>query len=357
MKPSLGSEGVTGSEAVRIWLLGGFRVSVGSRFIEESAWRLRKAAALVKLLALSRLHRLHREQVMNLLWPDLGRPAASNNLRQALHTARRTIEPDLSAAFLYLGLRDEQLALCPEGKLWVDVDAFEDAAATARRSRDPTAYRTAIELYAGELLPGDLYEEWAEGRRQELRQTFLSLLVEFADLHEERGKLGQAVEVLRRTVAEEPTHEEAHAGLIRLYALSGRQGEALSQYERLREALSVKLGAEPDAATRRLREEIATGRFPPPHPVPVSPPPEEPTDIGRHNLPAARTSFVGRERELTEIMRALSMTRLLTLTGAGGSGKTRLALEMARDLVGAYPDAPTRGRSAARWTSQPQRRR
>ena len=60
--------------------------------------------------------------------------------------------------------------------------------------------------------------------------------------------------------------------------------------------------------------------------------------VGKHNLPAPRTSFVGREREMIEVKRALSMTRLLTLAGAGGSGKTRLALEVGRDLVGAYPD-------------------
>ena len=59
---------------------------------------------------------------------------------------------------------------------------------------------------------------------------------------------------------------------------------------------------------------------------------------GPHNLPLARTSFVGRERETLEVKRLLAMTRLLTLTGVGGSGKTRLALEVARDLAGAYPD-------------------
>ena len=76
------------AEAVRIWLLGGFKVSIGSRLIEKSAWRLRKASALVKLLALAPGHRLHREQVMDFLWPDLGKKAASNNLRQTLHAAR-----------------------------------------------------------------------------------------------------------------------------------------------------------------------------------------------------------------------------------------------------------------------------
>ena len=166
---------------------------------------------------------------------------------------------------------------------------------------------------------------------------FLSLLVELGRLHEERGEYGAGIEALRRVVVEEPTREEAHIGLMRLYALGGRQAEALAQYARLEESLSRELGAEPQASSRALREEIATGRFPPPH-RPLSPPKEGIFDPPRHNLPASRTSFVGRDREIVEVKHALSMTRLLTLTGAGGSGKTRLALEVARDLVGAYPD-------------------
>jgi DNA-binding SARP family transcriptional activator len=77
---------------VRIWLLGGFRVSVGSsRSIGEDEWRLRKAGNLIKLLALAPGHRLHREQAMDLLWPELESGAASNNLHHALHVARRTL--------------------------------------------------------------------------------------------------------------------------------------------------------------------------------------------------------------------------------------------------------------------------
>ena len=73
----------------------------------------------------------------------------------------------------------------------------------------------------------------------------------------------------------------------------------------------------------------------------------EPSDAGRHNLPTPRTSFVGREREIVEVKRTLSMTRLLTLTGAGGSGKTRLALEVARDLISVYPDGGVAGGACA----------
>jgi tetratricopeptide (TPR) repeat protein len=218
----------------------------------------------------------------------------------------------------------------------VDVEAFEEAAASARRSGEPAAYRLALELYAGALLPDDLYEGWAEARHESLRQLYLALLLELAGLHEQRGGHGQAVEALRQATAKESTLEEARAALMRNFARSGRPERALAQYERLRDALSRALGTRPGEATRRLRDEIAAGAFSPTPSFALAR--EGPSDAGEHNLPSSRTSFVGREQEMVEVKRMLAMTRLLTLTGAGGSGKTRLALEVARDLVGAHND-------------------
>jgi predicted ATPase/DNA-binding SARP family transcriptional activator/DNA-binding CsgD family transcriptional regulator len=323
-------------EVIRIGLLGGFRVSVGSRAIEEGAWRLRKAASLVKLLALAPGHRLHRERVMDLLWPELGAKAASNNLRQVLHVVRRTFEQVPSTAHSYLELQGDQLLLCPGGQLWVDVDAFEGTAATARRSREAAAYRAAIDLYAGELLPGDRYEEWTEGRREELRQLYLALLTELAGLYEEREEYERGIEALRRVLSEEPAREGTHISLMRLYVLSGQRQEAILQYERLRTSLTRELDAEPGAESRRLYEEIRAGGSL--AAASADDPSKRAVDPAPHNLPVPLTSFVGREREMVEARRLLSMTRLLTLAGAGGSGKTRLALEIARDLAGLYPD-------------------
>ena len=329
------------SGAIRIKLLGGFRVWVGSRVIEEDQLRLRKARSLIKLLALSPAHRLHREQAKELLWPELDSKAASNNLHHALHIARRTLEPSAGAATGYLHLRGESLILSLAGPVWVDVEAFEEAAMMARHAMEPAAYRAAIDLYSGELLPQDRYEEWTEERRAQLRGLYLSLLLEVAGFYEERKEFGEAIEALNSVVAEDPTHEQAHAGLIRVYALLGRRREALGQYERLRDTLSREFGVEPEAASVRLHEEIWAGTFPPGDlPLAGSPPGEEtpsPAEAARHNLPLARTSFIGRERETLEVKRLLAMTRLLTLTG-GGCGKTRLALKVASELAGAYPD-------------------
>ncbi len=222
MCPPAGFEGIARSEpstgerpeAVRIWLLGGFKVSVGSRTIDRGAWRLRKAAALIKLLALASGHRLHREQAMDLLWPNLDSKAAANNLHHALHVARRALGPATDTASGHLAFREEQLALCPSSPLWLDVEAFEEAAAAARRVSDPAAYRAALDLYAEDLLPEDLYEEWTEPRRAELRRLYLALLVEMAAKHEERKEFDAGVEALSRVLAEEPASEQAHVGLM-----------------------------------------------------------------------------------------------------------------------------------------------
>jgi DNA-binding SARP family transcriptional activator len=202
-------------DALRIQLLGGFSVSVGPRTVGEDGWRLKKAKSLVKLLALASGHQMHREQLAQWLWPNSSNSKAqANSLRQALHAARRTlvVEPDLTptggSSHSYLRLLEDRVALFPEGTVWVDVDAFEKAATTARRVREPAAYRAAIDLYAGELLPEDRYEEWAQERREGLQVSHLSLLLELAVLYEERGEFEGAIGTLRKAVVEEPTNEE-----------------------------------------------------------------------------------------------------------------------------------------------------
>ena len=131
---------------VRVHLLGGFGVWVGSRTVSEGAWHLRKARSLVKLLSLAPGHALHREQLMELLWPNLGKRAATNNLRGSLHAARTALASDPVVTSRYLASKEERIALCSDVELWVDVETFEEAAGAARRSREPAAYRAAIEL-------------------------------------------------------------------------------------------------------------------------------------------------------------------------------------------------------------------
>src|ERR1700704_4993156 len=146
---------------LRLWLLGGVRGEGGEEAGPEWRWHRRKACSLVKLLALAPRHRLHREQLMDTLWPSLPPDAASANLRKAVYFARQTI----GAEALRSG--DVSVRLEPDG-LWVDVDAFQAAIATG----DATS---ALGLFRGDLLPDDRFELWAEERRDLFRMQLLRL--------------------------------------------------------------------------------------------------------------------------------------------------------------------------------------
>jgi DNA-binding SARP family transcriptional activator len=238
---------------LRVELLGGFRVTVGRRAVPEEQWRQRKPAAVVKLLALAPGHRLHREQVMDVLWPDLDPPAAAANLRKAVHHARRVLDPHAGADLVASA---GELLCLPTERVRVDVDAFRAAVSRARRCGDADAYADAIELYREGLLPEDRYEEWAIEHRDELQVDFVAALEELSGMLEARGDLDGATRVARRLVAEAPWREEANARLMRLHALAGRRGEALREYARLRELLARESGAQPSPETQRLYEEI-----------------------------------------------------------------------------------------------------
>jgi DNA-binding SARP family transcriptional activator len=271
---------------------------------------------------------------MDLLWPDLEPEAAANNLRKALHVARRLLEPDHAPAApsRYLHLQGDLLRLDPPGTLAIDVAAFEAAAAAARAAPYVRALQAAVDAYAGDLLPEDRYEDWAVGRRDELRGLFLSLLLELAAAHEEQGDPPAAIEALRRLVASDPAHEEAHLRLMRLHARAGQRHQALRQFEHLRVALRRELDAEPGAAARQLFADILAGRLPA---APIAAP--APGPLG---LPLAGATFppgpplIGRDAEIEAIEEALDALfagrgGFVLVAGEAGAGKSRLAAEAA----------------------------
>lgn len=332
---------------VAVHLLGAFRVEIGGRPIEPDEWRLRKAGQLVKLLALTPGHRLHRDQLAELLWPELDPDAGLRNLHQVLFAARRILEPGRAARAqaTVLPLRQQMLALQPAGALWVDVEAFQAAAEAAQGADEPATYEAALALYSGDLLPDELYEEWAAQPREALRETFLRLLGELARLSEARGELERAIAAWERLVAADAAREEAHVGLMRAYALAGRRQQALRQYQRLRAALERELDAEPEPGSTELYQRILGGRFPEaatgrPAPTPPRPPrpstvPSAPAPVPSLRLLAAADGFVNRVHELDILQRSLEemlggQGRAVLISGDPGIGKSRIIEELVR---------------------------
>jgi DNA-binding SARP family transcriptional activator len=294
---------------LRIWLLGGFRVTVDGSPVADRSWRRNKAKAVVKLLALASGHRLHREQLMELLWPDLAPEAAAGNLRKAVYFARQALAPE------HLRVHGEMLGL-EAPRLWVDVEAFEAAA----EARD---LKTAVELYGGELLPEDRFEPWTEERRDQLHARFARRLLERARELEAAGDVRAALAALERLAAVDPLSEEAAIGVIRAHALDGQRHLALRWYRQLETRLAEELGVEPGAEARRLYEEIAAGRFPPATepPVAAAPPARQAADE-----PSAQPS---EERKLVTVV-LLDVTAPATATDPE---RTRLELDRCIELV------------------------
>jgi len=227
-----------------VTVLGRFEVAVDGHVVPVNAWRSRRAADVVKILALAPGYAMHRERVMAALWPELGPDAAAANLRKAVHYARRAMDAEEA-------IRSESGVL----SLWagqVDVDATRFLAA-ADAASDPEQCEQAAALYTGELLPADRYEPWLEQTRWRLRDRYLAML---------RG-----ARRWDRVLAHDPTDEIAHRELMRAHLLAGRRRDAIRQFEQLRDVLREHIGVGPDRATIALYEQVlAAEGAPPPEP-------------------------------------------------------------------------------------------
>ena len=142
---------------VHITLLGGFAVTVDGAAVPADAWSRRHASALVKVLALARSRRLHRDQVIDLLWPDTPPEAAMPRLHKAAHFARRALGPDGTASVV---LRNDVVALWPGAEVVVDAARYRAEAESALAAGSAERAVEALSLYGGPLLPDDLYEPW-----------------------------------------------------------------------------------------------------------------------------------------------------------------------------------------------------
>jgi DNA-binding SARP family transcriptional activator/tetratricopeptide (TPR) repeat protein len=220
---------------IELRLLGGFDATVDGVPVAPDQWTRRQAASLVKVLALAPGRRLHREQVIEALWPGASVEAASPRLHKAAHYARRALGGDGTAVLL----RNDMVSLVPEGDLRIDVDEFREGARQATEAGTSEAADHVLAEYGGRLLPDDVYESWAEEARDAVRMLRVDLL----------RQAGHWDDVL----AEDATDEAAHLALIRAHADRGDVRAALRQFERLDHALLRELGTTPSPEAERLR--------------------------------------------------------------------------------------------------------
>jgi DNA-binding SARP family transcriptional activator len=303
--------------SARIFLLGRFAVEVGGRVVPAASWRKRRPIEVLAALALAPGRVLHREELIDRIWPDKELEAGANNLHRALHDLRRVADMDLATL-------DRGVARLAEN-VWVDVDAFEQAAASA----EADALTRAVELYQGALLPDDPYSDALAARREGLRQRFIDAGLRLAKLHHEGGQPEPCITTVRRILAQDPALELAHQLLMRVLAETGRPGDALRQFGECSTALRERLDASPARATFDLRSAIERGELAPR--APREEPRRAPAELTRRLLGAASRPMHGRAQALDAVRRFVEGERgVLLVVGEAGLGKTRLAGECVR---------------------------
>ena len=334
-----------------IELFGSLRARCGPQVITH--FRTQMTGELLAYLACFPQRPLRREELIELLWPERELESGRNCLRMALSALKQQFQVGTETPANVI-LADRHTVQLNAEAFLTDKAEFEKNIAAAHRARRAGAHaeqsallKQAVSLYRSDLLPN--YDSlWVEGERKRLADAHLLALRRLIELLAKERALDEALHYAQSAVAADPLREESHRVLIRIHGALRCPGAALRQYQELSRVLEEELGATPSEKTRSVLEQITqgdhgdstngntvttfAGSASPPPPMPAAPLP-----IAQGVLPAARTRFFGREDCQAQILEMLDTpeTRLVTLTGLGGTGKTRLALSIAEKL---YPD-------------------
>jgi predicted ATPase len=318
---------------MRFEVLGPLRVLRGGEPIPLTSGRQR---ALLANLLIADGDTVAADRLIEDVWGDDLPTNPANTLQHGIAQLRKLLEPDRTRNDPPQVLRSEAAGYRLDlGGQETDVAEFQELVEAGRRLLDQgdgaasvAAIRTALALWRGGAYADFAYADFAQAeaeRLEELRIQSRELLVDA--LMSAEGP-STVIADLEGLVVEYPYREGLWARLMTSLYQSGRQAEALRVYRQASSALGEELGIEPSVELRRLEEQILLQ-----DPSLAG----EPRRAAAHNLPAPSTSLIGRDDMLAQVVGFVGSARLTTLTGPGGSGKTRLAIEVAHAVVEDFP--------------------
>ncbi|HWP32064.1 MAG TPA: BTAD domain-containing putative transcriptional regulator [Fimbriimonadales bacterium] len=333
--PSFQKEGV---EPWKIELLGTFNVS---RLGFKPRFRTRKTAGVLAYLAYYCGKPISKELLAECFWPDANADQSRHSLRMALYDIRSALTvADIPIDSLLVTSRNT-CEILPE---FVEVDVLKfrkhlDEAQTSKSDHERACFlQSAIEIYQGPLLSG-FTESWVLPQMLELEESYAQAVSRLSDLLSQRGDGEVAAKMLKRAMALCSFREDLHIALIRTYVQAGKTSAAIQQYEVLEKMLDEEWGELPSSEATELLESL-----PKKYGDTLAPLEEKIVTPVFHSIERERTEleqsvFYGRQKELEELTSLLQPggdSRLVTLVGIGGSGKTRLAQKALSNLISAY---------------------
>ncbi len=251
-----------GSPLCRVRLFGGLEVVVGDRAVREKDWRKRKARMLFAILVLERGRQLSREQLLTHVWPDLPEDRAKNNFYVAWSSMKTALTEGTPGPCPYV---DNTGGLCSivRDAVRSDVDEFEEYLSSARQAEaegDPAkaieAYERLASVYRGELLPGDLYDEWFTPIRDRYRLDFVAAMLRAVELLLEKDDPCEAVVYARRALAIDPFREDLYQSLLRCQIAAGQRSAAIETFVACKTQIAEELGLDPSPETVALYQQI-----------------------------------------------------------------------------------------------------
>lgn len=311
---------------LEVHLLGTFEIKHKQKPISIPS---RPAQSLFAYLILHAGTPHRREKLAGLLWPDSLEETARDNLRHALWRVRKALESGSSTRFLQAD--DLTISFKSSSEYRLDVKELKDISENA--SSDELI--AVLAQYQGELLPG-FYDEWLTSEREHLYSIFEHHMARLMSLLQTENRWLDVLDWGERWIKLGQKPEPAYRALMFAHAAKGDMSKVAATYERCVASLK-EFGIKPSEQTLQLYEKLKTGKMIPETgaAVPVK---DKHKESRRTNLPVPLTSFIGREREIDQVVQMLEKNRLVTLSGSGGVGKTRLAIQASNKLLHKFTD-------------------
>jgi PAS domain S-box-containing protein len=249
---------------LQVFMLGGFGIVAAGRSIEIAKWKRKQAVTLLKYLITELDRPVHRERLLDCLWPGVDQRRGLGRLKVTMYYLRRELRGN--------GMSDEVVKTVGDSYLlrrdavWVDVDVFERLVTEGRALQDQAEWSDALDryveaqrLYRGDYLEEETFTDWCAEERARLHELYLEMLARTAECHAELGQYAEVVQVYRKALVFDPCRESFHCLLMKYLVRYGRPDLALAQYRHCQQVLAREFGAEPLPETQRLYEQILKG--------------------------------------------------------------------------------------------------